>query len=212
MARYTQSAATHKTKIDFMESYDDPVARATLTSMDEAEKIIDAQRRRIAYLENLATNDEVTGLINRRGFMAALARELSAARRDPQAAGILVMFDLDDFKMVNDTHGHAAGDAYLAAFAAVLSSTVRPTDVVARIGGDEFAVLLTRAAAKPGTARAAAIARDVNSKMMLWRGQPLPLKTSCGIASYGSRDIAEAVMVSADLKLYADKQKRKSAT
>lgn len=221
MSRYQSSVSVQSVKTDFNavapeSDVEGILARGRLGDMEtalgalaEAEKIISVQRRRIAYLEGLALNDEVTGLINRRGFMAALNRELAAAKRDPQAGGVLILFDLDDFKSINDTYGHAAGDAYLSAFAAVLASEVRPTDVVARIGGDEFAVLLTRAALKPGAARAQAIAKGINNRMMSWRTSSLPLKASSGIATYGARDIAEAIMVSADLKLYADKQKRK---
>lgn len=182
-----------------------------ITAISEAEKLIDAQRRKIAYLETLALNDDVTGLMNRRGFMAALQRELAAAKRDAQAHGILIMMDLDGFKGINDTHGHAAGDAYLAAFAGALSAEVRGSDVVARLGGDEFALLMTRIAGKPGLARAQAIMKNVNAKTMNWRQSALPLRTSAGMAAYAGRDIAEAVMVSADLKLYANKLKRKSA-
>lgn len=184
---------------------------SAITAIQEAEKLIDAQRRKIAYLETLALNDDVTGLVNRRGFMAALQRELSAAKRDSQAHGILIMLDLDGFKQINDTHGHAAGDAYLAAFAAALTSEVRGSDVVARLGGDEFAVLMTRVAGKPGLARGQTIIKNVNAKAMNWRQSALPFRTSMGMAAYAGRDIPEAVMVSADLKLYADKMKRKKA-
>jgi diguanylate cyclase (GGDEF)-like protein len=182
---------------------------AALNAISEAEDLIEAQRRRIAYLETLSLSDELTGLTNRRGFMAALHRELAYAKRDQQAHGILMMFDLDDFKAVNDGHGHPAGDAYLSSFAAALGAEVRPSDVVARLGGDEFAVLLTRVAAKPGVLRAQTIIKNINSKMMSWRNHTLPLKASCGLSVYTGRDITEAVIVSADLKLYADKQKRK---
>jgi diguanylate cyclase (GGDEF)-like protein len=182
-----------------------------MTAIAEAEKLIDSQRRRIAYLENLALSDDVTGLINRRGFMGALQRELAASKRDQQAHGILIMVDMDGFKQINDLHGHAAGDAYLAAFAAAMMAEVRPSDIVARLGGDEFAVLLTRTASKPGMARAQTVAKNINAKTMSWRQTVLPFRCSMGMACYAGRDIAEAVMVSADLKLYADKQKRKRA-
>jgi diguanylate cyclase (GGDEF)-like protein len=152
--------------------------------------------------------DEVTGIMNRRGFMAALQREMAHAKRDPAAHGMLLTFDLDDFKKVNDTYGHPAGDAFLTAFGAALAAEVRPSDVVARMGGDEFAVLLTRIAPKPGMARAQAIIKKLNGKHMVWREHLLPFSASMGSAFFAGRDIAEAVMVSADLKLYADKQKR----
>ncbi|MBI3419513.1 MAG: GGDEF domain-containing protein [Proteobacteria bacterium] len=194
---------------------DEAIARAKIgdvdsaaSVLDQAQKLIDAQRRRIAYLENLAMADEVTSLVNRRGFMAALQRELASAKRDPGAYGLVLMFDLDRFKSVNDTYGHAAGDAYLAAFGAALAAEVRPSDIVARLSGDEFAVILTRAAPKPGMARAMTVAKNLNSKSMSWRDRSLPFSASMGVSCFTGRDIAEAVMVSADLKLYADKKKR----
>ncbi|NDE89895.1 MAG: GGDEF domain-containing protein [Alphaproteobacteria bacterium] len=221
MARYPITATMINSDTDYSlplkdNIIDQTLNRARISDLDsalaaigEAEHLIQAQRRRIAYLETLSLSDEVTGLMNRRGYMTALQRELAAAKRDPQAHGVVMMFDLDDFKAVNDGHGHAAGDAYLSSFAAVLSNIVRPSDIVARIGGDEFAVILTRAAAKPGIARAGSIQKLINSKIMTWRQHTLQFKSSCGIATYTGRDIAEAVLVSADLKLYADKQKRK---
>jgi diguanylate cyclase (GGDEF)-like protein len=180
-------------------------------ALDEAQRLIEVQRKRIAYLETLAMADEVTGLMNRRGFMGALQRELAVAKRDPAAFGVLLMLDMDFFKKINDTHGHAAGDAYLAAFGAALGAEVRPSDIVARIGGDEFAVLLTRVAAKPGMARAQSVIKNINEKSMSWRESTLPFTASMGFATYTGRDIAEAVMVSADLKLYADKTRRHKA-
>lgn len=222
MARYPLSMnAKAENSVGFPSSLmdgavSDAINRAKIGDMDqalmaikEAEKLIEVQRNRIAYLETLALNDEVTSLINRRGFMVAIQRELASAKRDTQAHGILIMLDMDGFKQINDTHGHAAGDAYLAAFAAALMAEVRPSDVVARLGGDEFAILLTRTSGKPGMARANAIAKSINGKSMKWRNTMLPFRASVGVACYSGRDIPEAVMVSADLKLYADKQKRK---
>jgi diguanylate cyclase (GGDEF)-like protein len=182
---------------------------AAVSLLGQAQKLIEVQRKRIAHLETLAMEDDVTGIMNRRGFMAALQREMAHAKRDQAAHGMLLTFDLDDFKKVNDSHGHAAGDAFLTAFGAALASEVRPSDVVARMGGDEFAVLLTRIAPKPGLARAQAIIKKLNGKNMMWREHLLPFSASMGSAYFTGRDIPEAVLVSADLKLYADKQRRK---
>jgi diguanylate cyclase (GGDEF)-like protein len=97
-------------------------------------------------LARLASTDPLTGLLNRRGFDAIAERELATAH----AAGtpcLLLYGDLDLFKQINDTHGHATGDTALVAFADVLRETFRVSDVVARLGGDEFAVLVYGAAA-----------------------------------------------------------------
>jgi diguanylate cyclase (GGDEF)-like protein len=92
-------------------------------------------------LERLAVTDELTGLTNRRGFMAQFEDELWRARRFGHPVSVLI-FDLDHFKQVNDTWGHAQGDAVLKAFARVLESSSRRIDKVARFGGEEFAAVL----------------------------------------------------------------------
>ena len=95
-------------------------------------------------LRALATTDELTGIANRRHFLDLAEREVARARRHDRHLGLIV-FDLDGFKGVNDTHGHLAGDAVLRAIAALAAAEVRATDVVGRLGGDEFAVCLPEA-------------------------------------------------------------------
>src|SRR5208283_4427993 len=109
-----------------------------------AEHVIRSQAEHIRRLESLAMTDELTGLLNRRGFMMALQRELSMAKRDSAANGIVAMIDLDGFKSVNDTWGHNVGDDYLQSVAEALLGLVRSSDIVARLGGDEFAIIFTR--------------------------------------------------------------------
>jgi len=92
----------------------------------------------------LATIDELTGLSNRRGFLAVSVHALAQCVRTQRDASLL-FFDLDDFKQINDTLGHAAGDRVLTEFSALLREAFRDSDVVARLGGDEFCVLLTGA-------------------------------------------------------------------
>jgi diguanylate cyclase (GGDEF)-like protein len=97
--------------------------------------------RRRELLSEQARTDELTGLFNRRHFHERLAAELARAQRDESPVG-LVLLDVDDFKRVNDIHGHPVGDQVLVAFADVLSGHVRAGDVVCRSGGEEFAVIL----------------------------------------------------------------------
>lgn len=103
----------------------------------------DLVEREFATLE-LATVDELTGLTNRRGFNAVSLHTLALCRRLDRSATLL-FFDLDDFKRINDSLGHSAGDDALVAFARDLQETFRDSDVVSRLGGDEFAVLLSGA-------------------------------------------------------------------
>ncbi|MDP9399735.1 MAG: GGDEF domain-containing protein [Actinomycetota bacterium] len=103
-----------------------------------------AQPRRAARApRDLSRTDPLTGCLNRRGFEERLAPEVGAADRTPAPLGLLLV-DLDDFKAVNDTRGHAAGDELLAWVAATLGAGLRPLDAVGRLGGDEFAVLVPR--------------------------------------------------------------------
>lgn len=94
-----------------------------------------------AELADLAIRDPLTGLYNRRFFDAALAQHVETACRYGRELS-LILFDLDNFKAINDTCGHQAGDAVLKNFAMLLQKTARKSDIVCRIGGDEFAVIL----------------------------------------------------------------------
>src|ERR1700722_1732360 len=134
-------------------------ARLALT---EADRVIRAQEEHIRRLEGLALTDELTGLLNRRGFTQALQRELALARRDLGASGVLIMADLDDFKSINDQLGHAAGDDYLRGAGRMLTASVRSSDIVARLGGDEFAVLCTRMSDDTGMKRLAKLEKAFN--------------------------------------------------
>jgi diguanylate cyclase (GGDEF)-like protein/PAS domain S-box-containing protein len=117
---------------------DGTVTHVVATGIDVTER-----RRLERRLRHLADHDDLTGLINRRRFQEDLERHLAEGRRYGMTGALLVL-DLDDFKAVNDTHGHSAGDAVLRAVADVLRSRLRGSDIVARLGGDEFAVLLPR--------------------------------------------------------------------
>ncbi len=174
-----------------------------------AEKVIAAQQERIAQLENLALSDELTGLLNRRGLMVALKRELASAARDPEARGLLVLADLNGFKQINDTHGHQAGDAYLQAVAAALTADVRPSDIVARLGGDEFAILLKRIDETRALSRLTRLDQSFHTKSLVWHGHVLPLRASFGAAVFDGAVPSETLLAAADLRLYAQKARRK---
>src|SRR5581483_9052415 len=102
---------------------------------------ISERKRAERELRRLADQDALTGLLNRRGFLDGVQRELRRMQR-AEERGALLSLDLDNFKQVNDSAGHAAGDRVLRATADVLRQRLRATDVVGRLGGDEFAALL----------------------------------------------------------------------
>jgi len=144
-----------------------------------------------AELAEQAVRDPLTGLYNRRFFDEALAQQVEAARRYGRGLS-LVLLDLDDFKAVNDTRGHEAGDAVLRGFAQTLRAAARKSDIVCRIGGDEFAVIL------PETG--AASARKFTERFFLM-AEPLT-GVSAGIAALPS----ENLFAEADAELLRTKQ------
>lgn len=157
-------------------------------------------------LRRLATRDALTGLLNRRAFDALLAEEVDRARRlgHPLA---LVVLDLDHFKTINDTHGHPAGDAVLAAVGRVLEGEVRTIDRVARIGGEEFAVLLMETTGEEGFAVANRLVAAVRGRPVeLAGGVTLTITVSAGVTGlpvYGEGEVA--FMAATDRALYQAK-------
>jgi len=137
------------------------VMQDLLNAAAAAEQQIAEQQARIRHLENLSFTDELTGLLNRRGFKLELERALARARRRNET-GLLVLGDLDHFKAINDSYGHPAGDAVLIAVSHLLHSGTRRSDYVARIGGDEFAILMTGTCRAKGETMAAKLAHLVN--------------------------------------------------
>jgi diguanylate cyclase (GGDEF)-like protein len=154
--------------------------------------------------EQRAVQDPLTGLRNRGEFQRTL--ESYRAQKLPPPA-TLVYVDLDHFKRLNDTLGHAAGDAALKHVAHVLEQAVRDGDLVARIGGEEFAVWLPRALAREGLEVAERIRDSIADTSWLWSGTPYPLTTSCGVATYPD-PIADLrnLPAAADAALYRAKQ------
>jgi len=152
-------------------------------------------------LRHLADHDALTGLPNRRRFEQDLARHLAHVRRYGPEGAVLVL-DLDCFKPVNDMFGHAAGDRLLARVARVLHERLRATDVVARIGGDEFAILLSRV----DRVGAAAVARSLVETV---RAEALTADTcgvtiSIGVIALDERSpvVPEGVLALADIAMY----------
>lgn len=158
-------------------------------------------------LQRLASVDPLTGVSNRRVFMERLAFELARVRRYGEAAALL-MLDLDHFKLVNDRHGHAAGDAVLRSFTERATAELRQTDTLGRLGGEEFAILL------PATDEAGACELAERIRMRLagqpieYGGQSIAVTVSTGVALLESTDPhADAVLARADEALYRAKQR-----
>lgn len=176
----------------------------------EAQQTIADQKSRIEHLETLSMTDELTGLLNRRGFDNALNRALGNAKRHDEQ-GLLVAIDLDGFKPVNDSYGHAAGDALLRFIAKFLDERVRTTDYLGRIGGDEFAILMVNCDLAPARHRALEIRDQLNEAVAPLGCGTLPVRASFGIAPYDASSSAETVQHMADVAMYHDKRRRACA-
>ncbi len=164
--------------------------------------VLALQQRDTEELELAATTDPLTHLLNRRVFADAFAREVQRARSSNLPLS-LVVFDLDHFKRLNDGFGHAAGDDALVAFALILTDHCSPGDLVARMGGEEFAIVLFDSDPRAAQETVDAIARDLRR----WsRDAPMTLTTSAGIAMLGPDTTSPPEMLlAADRALYAAK-------
>ncbi len=160
--------------------------------------------RRLAEAERLADHDVLTPLLNRRAFVREVQRAIALTRRHDIAASV-IYFDLDDFKGVNDNYGHAAGDAVLIAVAERLLANVREADVVGRIGGDEFAVLLQHADLGAAQAKAATLAKAVCERTVEAPGGDIRVSLTWGARQIGAVDSAEQALSEADAAMYLRK-------
>jgi diguanylate cyclase (GGDEF)-like protein len=165
-----------------------------------------AAARAVHDAEQRAIKDPLTGLANRREFERTLEQYAGPAGRDAPPA-TLIYVDLDHFKKLNDTLGHAAGDAALKHVAQLLEAAVRDGDLVARIGGEEFAVWLPRTPLEEGVVVAERIRESVAGSTWQWRTSPYIVTASCGVAAYPApiADLAN-LRAAADAALYRAKQ------
>jgi diguanylate cyclase (GGDEF)-like protein len=162
-----------------------------------------AAARAVHEAEQRAVRDPLTGLANRREF----DHKSAIAAGKPPALVTLVFVDIDHFKRLNDTLGHQAGDSALRHVADILRRAVRDNDLVARIGGEEFAIWMPHTPIEVGLEVAGRIRATVESAVWRWSGEAYPLTLSCGVASYPEtvRDLAN-LRGAADAALYAAKQ------
>ncbi|MGQ4274594.1 diguanylate cyclase domain-containing protein [Terrihabitans sp. B22-R8] len=159
-------------------------------------------------LTELAAQDPLTGLRNRRFLMEHLHTALRHARQTGTPLGLMIL-DLDRFKPINDGFGHAAGDACLVHVANVIKQRLRPGDVFARFGGDEFCILLPECSAEDATLLASDIVRAVPAARFTWRDRHFTLGLSIGIAitEPNSDRIVESLFEDADAALYDAKMR-----
>jgi diguanylate cyclase (GGDEF)-like protein/PAS domain S-box-containing protein len=210
------SIRRHRTKDG--RDLDVQLASHALTFAGRAARLVVAEdvtdRRRLeAQLQDLALRDALTGLTNRRGFEQLAAHEIGLARRAHRTDALLYL-DLDGFKEINDSFGHAAGDEALREVARVLRAAVRDHDIVARLGGDELVVyvagLQRRGEGECVAARLHA-ALAAHNREAAAAGRPYGLAFSTGVAELGPNDTLATLLARADAALYQAKQARYAA-
>lgn len=174
------------------------------------QKDVTQERRTAAQLVRLAEHDALTGLYNRRRFEDDLAQFFHDAERTPAQAALL-FFDLDEFKYVNDTFGHRAGDAVLNRVAIEVRTLIREGDILYRLGGDEFAVLMPHASQDDAGHLAERIVRRISQTPMAMQEQTVRLTTSLGIAHFPTHaGNAEDFVAHADAAMYQAKHTGKN--
>jgi diguanylate cyclase (GGDEF)-like protein/PAS domain S-box-containing protein len=163
-------------------------------------------------LRRLADHDSLTGLLNRRGFMEGLRRELRRMERKGEY-GALLLLDLDNFKLVNDTAGHLVGDQVLRATADVLRRRLRATDVIGRLGGDEFAALVLNVTARQANEIAAEATETLRTLKVSAGALSVEVAASIGVITIEDLrgDSEEDLLAAADRAMYRVKSRRRDA-
>ncbi|MGE4429434.1 MAG: GGDEF domain-containing protein [Sphingobium sp.] len=158
-----------------------------------------------AELERVAVRDTLTPLFNRRYFLTALNERLVRAQRYNTRSAVLFI-DVNRMKRINDAFGHSAGDYALVHIAHLVQANIRATDVAARIGGDEFAIILEEVDEARAAAKADQLAEVMNETPCLFGARSLPVSASIGLTMLRPHDTEEALIERADADMYARKR------
>lgn len=176
---------------------------------EDAEKEVTRLREELAQTSEMMRHDTLTGALNRKGMNEALTREMSRARRR-QSPMSLGMLDIDNFKQLNDSRGHLAGDAALHHLASVIRSVLRPQDGLARYGGEEFLVLLPDTLLADGVTVMNRLQGELARRTVSHDGQPLSVTFSAGVAQVGLEENAASAIQRADAAMYQAKRQGKN--
>ena len=209
-----RSVADVTSVMDIPEVEFTPKVRAAIMAlMHEVETLREELRQskvRVDRLERLADQDTLAPVANRRAFVREMTRIMAFAKRYGTSSSVLY-FDVDGLKAINDSHGHAAGDAALLQIANVLLENVRGSDLVGRLGGDEFGVLLAQADARAAHEKAVALATAVADRPFTWDGHDLTLSLAFGSYCFQDDVDVTAALAQADRAMYVNKRQLKGA-
>jgi diguanylate cyclase (GGDEF)-like protein len=183
---------------------DVPDVEGLVREIDALRSKVAQLQTRVEQLDQLAHQDPLINLPNRRGFMRELERLIARVGRYGRSAAMLFV-DLDGLKVINDSFGHPAGDEALIQVARLLSGGVRRSDTVARIGGDEFGILLENASEQSAHETATRLVDLICSCNVEHDGDRLPLSVAIGVGMIGAGDSPDAVIARADKEMYRRK-------
>jgi diguanylate cyclase (GGDEF)-like protein len=199
---FVMSEVTSTRNLGFVdEAVRDTIARL----LDENETL----KARIAALERLADTDQLTPLPNRRALVREAERAIARVARYGTPAALMYV-DVDNLKAVNDAHGHAAGDAALNHLAGLLRAELRAGDFVARIGGDEFALIVEPVDAAAADAKASTLGQAAAGGNFIWQGATVSVGISIGVTMIDAADTVDALLARADARMYAAKSGQRS--
>lgn len=186
-----------------------PNVKAALTALlDEVRSLreeLDRTRKRIQFLERVADEDAMLPIANRRAFVRELTRIISFSERYGSPGSVLY-FDLNGMKQINDRHGHAAGDAALRHFSQILLNNVRDSDVVGRLGGDEFGIILAQADVAQAQEKATQLIGIIARSPFFWEGNEITLSCSIGMHEFHGQQSADEALSQADASMYQAKR------
>ena len=184
------------------------VRQAIMTLMAEVDALrrdLQVAQSRLKSLEQLADQDTLAPIPNRRAFVRELSRTMSYVERYETPAAVLY-FGVNDLKKINDTFGHATGDAALMHVARLLGDNIRDTDTVGRLGGDEFGVILSHADEAQAAEKGAALAKVIEDTPFRWQDKLLRLSVSWGSYSFRSAGDPAHALDAADRQMYLRKK------
>jgi diguanylate cyclase (GGDEF)-like protein len=166
---------------------------------------LDEARQRVGYLEQLADQDTLAPVLNRRAFIRELSR-MAAFEERYGPAGSVLYFDVNGLKVINDTHGHAAGDEVLKRVSEVLLRDTRASDVVGRLGGDEYGVILAQSGLDAASAKALQLAEAIAAEEVPWQDERLRVSVAYGAHVLSGGQRADDALDAADRAMYANKR------
>ena len=188
----------------------EPVPASLGVEIERLREQLKTSEARIEQLEKSAHEDALTGLLNRRGFERAFAQAIAYLKRYGGSAALLYL-DLDRFKPVNDEYGHAVGDVVLQEISRLMMGSVRASDIAARLGGDELALVLWNLDATQMAAKTRSLEDLVSNASFEVQGAKLDVGVSIGGVMLAAEDTLSSALQRADAAMYARKKERKAS-